>query len=194
VALPAPRRGVVELQVPLTALMGLTQLPGELNGFGPVVADVARQVAEQHRDGVWRFSVYSEIGQLLSHGVTRARPKRAGASGSGSNGASRRRPTAEVAAFVRARNRTCVAPGCRVPATSCDLDHVTDWARGGPSDVANIDPKCRLHHRFKHESGARVIKLAPGVVGWQTPRGLQYVSSPDPPLLDDELINLLRPG
>jgi hypothetical protein len=186
-ALPGPRRGVVELQVPLTTLMSLTRLPGDLAGFGPVIADVARQVAQQHHDGVWRFSVYNEIGHLLCHGVTRARPDHAGRQ-------RKRRPAAEVAAFVRARNRTCVAPGCRVPAANCDLDHITDWARGGETDVSNLDPKCRLHHRFKHESGARVISLAPGVVGWQTPRGLQYVSSPDPPLLDDELINLHPPA
>lgn len=183
VAMPGPRRGVVELQVPLTALMGLTSLPGELTGFGPVVADIARQVAEQHRDGTWRFSVYSEIGDLISHGITRARPDPP-------DRARRRRPTAEVAALVRARNRTCTAPGCRVPASSCDLDHSVDWARGGATDESNLDPKCRLHHRFKHESGAQVATLAPGVVVWQTPRGLQYVCAPDPPLLDDELMNL----
>jgi hypothetical protein len=182
-AMPGPRRGVVELQVPLTALMGLTNLPGELTGFGPVVADIARQVAEQHRDGTWRFSVYSEIGDLISHGITRARPDPPART-------RRRRPTAEMAAVVRARNRTCVAPGCRVPASLCDLDHAVDWARGGATDESNLDPKCRLHHRFKHESGAKVATLAPGVVAWQTPRGLQYVSAPDPPLLDDELINL----
>ncbi len=182
-AMPGPRRGVVELQVPLTALMGLTNLPGELTGFGPVVADIARQVAEQHRDGTWRFSVYSEIGDLISHGITRARPDPP-------DRARRRRPTAEVAALVRARNRTCTAPGCRIPSTNCDLDHSVDWVRGGATDESNLDPKCRLHHRFKHESGAQVATLAPGVVAWHTPRGLQYVSAPDPPLLDDELVNL----
>jgi hypothetical protein len=180
-AMPGPRRGVVELQVPLTALMGLTGLPGELNGFGPVVADIARQVAEQNRDGTWRFSVYSEIGDLISHGITRARPDPPDRAG-------RRRPAAEVAAPVKARNRTCVAPGCRVPASCCDLDHSVPWSRGGATDESNLVPQCRLHHRFKGESGAQVVTLAPGVIAWHTPRGLQYVSAPDPPLLDDDLI------
>jgi hypothetical protein len=192
-ALPGPRRGVVELQVPLTTLMSLTRLPGDLAGFGPVIADVARQVAQQHHDGVWRFSVYNEIGHLLSHGITTARPTsdRPPANRPAPRAAARR-PSAAAAAHVRARNRTCTAPGCRIPARACDLDHTIDWARGGASDPDNLGPQCRLHHRFKHESGAQVIQLDPGVFLWWTPRGLQYLTSPDPPLLDDDLFWLLR--
>jgi hypothetical protein len=173
---PAPRRGVVELLVPLTTLMRLADLPGELHGFGPVVADIARQIAEQP-DAQWRFSVYNKLGELVHHGITRARPDRHRPPG--------RRPTAEVAAFVRARNRTCIAPGCRRPSTGCDLDHTIDWARGGETATGNLAPQCRLHHRFKHTSGAELIQSAPGYFGWTTPRGLQYATRPDPPMLDE---------
>jgi hypothetical protein len=201
-AMPAPRRGVVELQVPLTTLLDLTQLPGDLNGFGPVVADIARQVAAQHHDGTWRFSVYNEIGHLLCHGTTAARPaigdvgrgdvgRGDGGRGDPVRNTAGRRPTAEVAALVRARNRTCVAPGCRQPSRTCDLDHTVDWARGGASDADNLGPQCRLHHRFKHGSGAHVTQIDPGVFVWWTPRGLQYLTTPDPPLLDDDLARLL---
>jgi len=41
----APRRGVVDLQVPLATLAGLSEAPGEIPGWGPVLADIARQVA-----------------------------------------------------------------------------------------------------------------------------------------------------
>lgn len=239
--------------MPLTTLMSLTRLPGELNGFGPVVADVARQVAQQHRDGLWRFSVYSEVGDLVCHGTTTARPTTTGhgsgggdqgrhrrgckpsagepvavqlapdgggpgVNGSGVNGPAAngpgvngpgvngpggggpgvnghrtaRRPAARVGAFVRARNRTCIAPGCRHPARTCDLDHVVEWAHGGESVVDNLAPQCRMHHRFRHAPGTEVVGLSPGVFLWRTPRGLQYVSAPDPPLLDDDLFRLLN--
>ena len=39
---PAPRKGVVNLTVELGTLLCLTEHPGELAGFGPVVADIAR--------------------------------------------------------------------------------------------------------------------------------------------------------
>jgi hypothetical protein len=90
-----------------------------------------------------------------------------------------------VAAFVRARDRTCVAPGCRRPARTCDIDHTVDWARGGLTEPANLGLLCRRHHRFKHAPGTDLVQFTPGTFGWTTPRGMQYVTRPQPPLLDD---------
>jgi hypothetical protein len=53
-----------------------------------------------------------------------------------------RRPAATVAAYVTARNRTCTAPGCCIPVTSCDLDHTRDWSRCG-----DAGPLVRPHGR-----------------------------------------------
>jgi len=44
---PVVRAGVVELLVPLTTLIGLSDGSGTLAGYGPVIADIARQVAAQ---------------------------------------------------------------------------------------------------------------------------------------------------
>ena len=41
--------GGVELRIHLDALAGLAEHPGELKGYGPVVADVARQVVQQQQ-------------------------------------------------------------------------------------------------------------------------------------------------
>jgi uncharacterized protein DUF222 len=178
--LPAPRRGVIDLQMSLTTLMGLDDLPAELSGFGPLLADIARQVVEQRPDLQLRFSVYNEIDSLLVHGTTRIRPmiRPPGRR-------TKRRPTAEVAALVRARNRTCAAPGCRVPSLRCELDHVLAWASNGESEPDNLDPSCPRHHRFKHAPGSDLVAFNPGSFGWQTPLGMQYMSKPDPPLYDD---------
>ena len=32
-------------------------------------------------------------------------------------------PSRKLAHLIRARNATCTAPGCRLPAARCDLDH-----------------------------------------------------------------------
>jgi Domain of unknown function (DUF222) len=66
------RRGVLELTVPLTTLIGLSQAPGELAGWAPVVADIARQVAEDQLDNAtWRYTVTDEHGDVTHHGITR---------------------------------------------------------------------------------------------------------------------------
>jgi hypothetical protein len=173
VALPGPRRGVVELQVPLTTLLGLSQLPGELGGWAPVVADIARQIAQQMRDGTWRWSAYDVFGELAYHGVTNERPTVG------------RFPTAEQAAYVRARDRICVAPGCRRSARMCDIDHTLPWVKDGPTETCNLGLLCRLHHLFKHSAGCELLQLSSGYFAWKFPSGLQYVTTPDTPLLDD---------
>jgi hypothetical protein len=151
---PVHRRGVLELTVPLTTLIGLAEQPGELAGFGPVIADVARQVAQTHRDeAIWRYSVLDAGGRLLYHGVTR------------------RRPTGADAAQVRARDRRCVFPGCRVPASRCDIDHRRRYVDGGVSTVDNLQPLCGRHHRAKDHRGWRVLHLGDGHHIWTSPRG-----------------------
>jgi hypothetical protein len=188
-ATPAPRKGVVDLQIPLTTLIGLSRLPGELDGFGPIVADIARQVALDQPDATWRYSVYNPLGELIHHGTTRARPD----PGSPLADHGGRRPTAAMTAFVRARDRTCVAPGCRRAARNCDIDHTTDWAHGGPTTPGNLGLLCRLHHLFKHATGSELLQPSPGVFLWKTPRNLRYVTRPDPPLIDDNELAGLPP-
>jgi hypothetical protein len=43
-------RGVVHLTVDLDTLTGLTEHPGDLNGFTPVISDIARQIASDQPD------------------------------------------------------------------------------------------------------------------------------------------------
>jgi hypothetical protein len=190
---PGPRPGVVELQVPLATLIGLCRLPGDLAGWGPVVADVARQVAAQMRAGTWRFSVYDRLGELAYHGVTPQRPTHPPPPGPPPRRTGRY-ATAEVAAFVRARDRRCVAPGCRRVARACDLDHTVEWVRGGESETCNLGILCRLHHRFKHATGCELVQASSGVFVWSTPVNLQYVSTPDRPLIDDQDLAQLLAG
>jgi HNH endonuclease len=47
-------------------------------------------------------------------------------------------------------------PGCGFPGCSArhvDAHHITFWADGGPTDLANLILLCRHHHRLLHEGG-----------------------------------------
>ncbi|HEY8475128.1 MAG TPA: HNH endonuclease signature motif containing protein, partial [Natronosporangium sp.] len=177
--LPAPRRGVIELQIPLTTALGLDNLPGELNGSRPILAEVARHLITHMPDAQWRYSVYTpQPHELVAHGILNSRP-----TPDLDGDPDRRRPTAAQAAFVRARDRTCRAPGCRRPARTCDIDHTQPWADGGKTTTDNLGCLCRAHHLFRHTTGTQLVQLSPGVFSWQTPHGLQYLVRQDPPLL-----------
>ena len=153
-ARPAAALGGVHLHVELTTLIGLDEQPGELAGFGPIVADIARQVAAQlPKTTPWRFQL-THHGRLLHEGRLHYRP------------------TPAQAAFVRARDRTCQAPGCRRPAHQCDIDHIRPFEQGGPTTEFNLIVLCRRHHRAKHHTHR--LHHTDNSLQWTTPRGHTY--------------------
>jgi hypothetical protein len=83
--------------------------------------------------------------------------------------------------FVRIRDQRCTAPGCRMPAVRCDLDHVVRHP-DGPTCPCNLHPLCRHHHRLKHLTRARVRRLPDGSTDWVLPTGHRYVRPPTPAL------------
>lgn len=141
---------MVDITVDLSTLLGLSETPGELGGWGPVVADLARQVVDRHRHGRWQATVIDDNGDPLAVAV-------------------RRRPTVSQARQVRARYRTCVFPGCRKPARRADLDHTTAYCQGGPTLERNLAPLCEFHHRAKHEGGWRYRRHPDGDHHWTSP-------------------------
>ncbi|MDA2979650.1 MAG: DUF222 domain-containing protein, partial [Actinomycetota bacterium] len=129
-------RGTVDIRVDLDTLAGLSHHPGELQGYGPVIADIARRVADTQHDAEWRFTVAdTQTGQPIHTGTTR------------------RRPTATQRRHIESRNPTCVFPGCRMPSTQCDLDHRIMFKNGGPTSIENLTPLCRHDHRIRHQAG-----------------------------------------
>jgi hypothetical protein len=115
----APRyhglRPQINVSVALSTLLGTDEQPGELDGHGPIPADLARRLAADP-SGTWRRLVTDELGHLVDYGRTTYEP-----------------PT-DLAQFVIARDRTCRAPGCERPAaTSADQ---TVHERQEPPDQA----------------------------------------------------------
>jgi len=88
--------------------------------------------------------------------------------------------------FVRARALRCQAPGCRVPAARCDLDHRRAHAAGGATCPCNLDVLCRRHHLAKHHFGWSAVPTSedPRDAGlrWTSPLG-RTVNVPAEPFL-----------
>ena len=158
------RRGTVDIQVDLKTLARLNDDPGELAGYGPVIADIARQVAERQPGAEWRWTLtHPDSGLVIDNGTTR------------------RRPTARQRRHVEARHNTCIFPGCRMSAVDCDLDHRHAWANGGPTRVDNLAPLCRHHHKVRHRSGWTHRPLPNGDHVWTSRLGHTYTTSGLPP-------------
>lgn len=156
--------GGVIINVDLATLTELDESSGELAGYGPVIADIARQVAAEQIDGEWRWTAtHPDTGAVLADGTTR------------------RRPTAEQRRYVEARHRTCVHPGCRMPSADCDLDHTEEWSHGGLTLVDNIPPACRHDHILRHEGRWRYRRGPKGEFIWTSPLGHTYITRPQPP-------------
>ena len=89
--------------------------------------------------------------------------------------------TAHQRRAIIARDKECLIPGCHVPASWCEIHHVTEHARGGPTHTDNGVPLCWWHHRSLGSSGweIRMDDGVPQVRGprwwdpehrWRTPR------------------------
>ena len=90
------------------------------------------------------------------------------------------RPSRSLTHLIQVRQVTCTAPGCRRPATSCDLEHTIPYHAGGRTCECNAGPCCRRHHRAKQTSGWRLAQPRPGTFIWTAPHGRSYQTQPDP--------------
>ncbi|MGN7950428.1 HNH endonuclease signature motif containing protein [Microbacterium sp. 22215] len=70
---------------------------------------------------------------------------------------------------IIARDKECLIPGCHVPASWCEIHHVTEHARGGPTHTDNGVPLCWWHHRSLGSSGWE-IRMDDGVPQVRGPR------------------------
>lgn len=154
-------RAKLNVTVPASVLLGISDAPGQLAGYGPISADTAREIAG---DSTWRRILTDPVdGTLLDVG------------------AETYRPPAHLARHVRMRDGTCRWVGCNWPAHRCELDHSVRHP-DGPTADRNLGPFCKRHHIFKHRDGTGrcLVQVAPGVFTWTTPTGHSYTVTPPP--------------
>jgi hypothetical protein len=89
----------------------------------------------------------------------------------------RRRPSAQLARFVRCRDMTCRFPGCDEPADVCDVDHTIAYPVG-PTCASNLKCLCRKHHLLKTFDRWRDRQLPDGTVVWTSPSGQTHTTHP----------------
>jgi hypothetical protein len=159
---PKPRVSTqIRVLIPAGTALGLTDEAGYLAGYGPIPADLARELA---KDGTWRRLLTDPAsGEVLDYGTTRYRPGK---------------PLVER---VRARDLECDAPECVMAAQDCDLDHERPHRRdgtGGATSETNLRARCQHHHDVKGLPGWKVRSNRDGTTTWTTPNGKTYLSKP----------------
>ena len=145
----------INVTIDLPTLLNMAENPGQLSGYGPIPASLARELAA---DGNWkRFITDPTSGELLDIGRKSYRPSQ------------------HLVDFLIARDRTCRFPGCRYPAHRSDIDHVTPWDDGGKTTPQNLGSLCRRHHRLKTHGGWKVTSARDGSCEWISPNGKHYL-------------------
>ncbi|WP_211767953.1 HNH endonuclease signature motif containing protein [Kutzneria sp. CA-103260] len=156
----AGSKALIQVTVPITALLGVDDRPGQLDTGQLLPADVVRDLMT-HPGTLFHRLLTDPAGQLLEYSPGIYRPK------------------ADVDRFIRTRHRTCVMPCCSHPSRSCDIDHAIAWPEGTTTGT-NLGPLDRRHHRYKHATNAKVVIADDGTTTIQTRWGQTYTTKPDP--------------
>lgn len=152
-----PGKPLVNVVVPYSTLTGADQQPCELVGYGPIPADLAREIAA---DAVWKRLVTDPLsGTVLDHGRTIYHPP------------------VGLADHVRSRDQYCRGPRCRRPATTSELDHYLPYPEG-PTSEQNLWAACKHDHDLKHHGGWQVVLHPDGSLEWITPTGYRHTTHP----------------
>ena len=162
-----PVRPQIRITIAATTLLGLDNLPGHLEGYGPIPADVAARIAA---DATWRRLVTDPVtGILTDHSTTTYQPGKL------------------LRQAVTARDQTCTFPQCDRPARWADLDHIDPFDHDldtttlplgtpGQTRATNLQPLCRAHHLAKTHHGWNPVRDPDtGITTWTAPTGHRYI-------------------
>ncbi len=184
--------GAVNLTIPLQTLLGLSDRPGEVAGFGPVTSATAAQILAATGPRLrWCITITDGRGRAAGHGCATRAPTSDGWSVTVAvhalaaddcthqREADGYRAPPRLRHVIQVRHRACVFPGCGRPASQCDLDHTLGYDHGGLTCECNLAPLCRAHHKIKQAAGWRLDQPSPGVLHWVTPAGWRYTVTRD---------------
>jgi hypothetical protein len=150
---------VPKLTIPYATLIGQSEEPGELHGYGPVDADTARRLVAQ-APTLFRILVDPVDDSPLQLDPTKYPLTKA------------------LRRWLLYRDQICRFPGCTRRAERSEIDHTRPFERDGLSEEGNLAVLCKKHHRLKHNSRWRVQQLGQGVLRWVSPAGRSYLTHP----------------
>ena len=102
----------------------------EVAGLGPVPVPAARELM-----------VDAALSVVLTRGTDVVRVANPG-----------RTPNAVQKTVLQWRDPICSVEGCTRTAR-LENDHITEWSKDGPTELANLERKCSYHHRLKSRDG-----------------------------------------
>ena len=153
-------RPTVMVTVPVLTLLGDSDEPATLDGYGPIDADTARDLA-RHAPSFTRLLTHPETGAVLSVGKNQYTVP------------------VDMRRWLRVRDATCRFPGCNRNAKYADIDHTTAWVHDGETRTDNLAHLCPKHHKLKHETAWSVTQGEDGELVWVSPGGRTYVTEPE---------------
>ncbi len=154
----------VEVQIVITddALLGTSDTPARLNGYGPIPAGLARRLAATAGEKLraWIRRLYSPLGdgRLVAMESTR-----------------RHFPDG-LAAFIATRDEVCRTPWCDAPIRH--TDHITPFYAGGATTAGNGQGLCEQCNYLKEHPGWRHTAEPDGTITVRTPTGHEHHSRP----------------
>ena len=88
------------------------------------------------------------------------------------------RPTTAQRDWLILTPGTCARDGCNRLVLDADLDHQTEWARGGTTNHANLAPLCPADHVTRHRSRMRFRQRPNRTVEVTSPTGFRTTEPP----------------
>ena len=170
--MPSPRAQVL-ITVPVLSLLGATDEPAVLDGYGPIPPSMARRLITDGADSFHRVLTDPRDGAPLEIGRTSYRVTKA------------------QRQWLRLRDGRCPFPGCGNHSLDNEADHLLAWADGGTTGISNLGQPCPKHHRLKHGSAWTPTGASrDDPPGWTSPSRRYYPSEHqdwEPPRWPDHL-------
>ncbi|ADX74663.1 hypothetical protein Asphe3_35620 [Pseudarthrobacter phenanthrenivorans Sphe3] len=152
-------RAQVLVTVPVFSLMGLTDEPAMLDGYGPIPPSMARDLVANGAGSFHRVLIDPRDGAPLEIGRTSYRVTKA------------------MRNWLRLRDGKCPFPGCSNHSLDNEADHILAWHHGGTTGISNLGQPCPKHHKLRHTSGWKPTSASKNEPpGWTSPTGHHYKS------------------
>ncbi|MDY0911966.1 HNH endonuclease signature motif containing protein [Rathayibacter festucae] len=155
-------RAEVRLTLAASTAVGLDDAPADLDGYGPVPADVARELIRTAASFT-RVLTDPDTGAVVSVGRTH------------------RLPPARMRLHLQLRDQTCRFPGCTRRSSTAEADHTLEWRNGGETSLDNLVSLCTSHHHVRHGDQWSYDRIDDrGTLVWTTPTGRRISNRPPP--------------
>ncbi|TDX81610.1 HNH endonuclease [Rathayibacter sp. PhB151] len=155
-------RAEVRLTLAASTAAGLDDAPADLDGYGPVPADVARELIRTAASFT-RVLTDQDTGAVVSVGRTW------------------RVPPAQMRLHLQLRDQTCRFPGCTRTASTAEADHTLEWRNGGETSLENLVMLCTSHHHVRHGEQWSYDRIDDhGTIEWTSPTGRRISNRPPP--------------